>query len=215
MKKDPSLVGLSPEEIFIITSLETLKIVADPLRLQLLALLRDEPRPAKQLAAALGVALKKLYYHLNLLEEHGLIRVAETRIVSGIIEKHYRVTAYRLSVERDLLSLNEPEGESALDVFLSLVLDHARAEIRRSVRAGLIDLHDLATEKRGLVLGRVWIDMTPAQAEAYAAQLSELHAQFEDAPPEPGDQPARRYELLLGLYPVLPVEDGEQAGGDS
>ncbi|HEU5087184.1 MAG TPA: helix-turn-helix domain-containing protein [Roseiflexaceae bacterium] len=206
-------LGLSPDEIFLITSVETLKVVADPLRLQLLALLRDRPRPAKQLAAALHVPLKKLYYHLNLLEEHGLIRVVDTRVISGIIEKHYRVTAYRLSVERDLLSPQEPGEAGGLDVFLSLVLDHARAEIRRSVRAGLIDVQDLATEKGGLVLGRLWLNLTPRQAEAYSERLSELHHEFAELAPEPGDEPAQRYEMLLGWYPVLP--SNEQADQDN
>ena len=58
----------------------------------------------KQIAADLKTPIKKLYYHVNLLEEHGLIRITSTRVVSGIIEKQYRVTAYRLSVERALRS---------------------------------------------------------------------------------------------------------------
>lgn len=205
-KPDPYGVGLEPEEIMMIESLETLKVIADPLRLRLLALLRDEPRAVKQLAAALDTPLKKLYYHINLLEEHGLIRVAETRVVSGIIEKHYRVTAYRLSVDRDLLTPQAAGEEGGLDVFLSLVLDHARAEIRRSVRAGLIDLTNLSTEKRGLILGRRWMRLTPRQAEEYSRRLKQFENEFEASLPDPGDEPAQRYELLLGMYPVLPPE---------
>jgi DNA-binding transcriptional ArsR family regulator len=214
MPKDITDLGLRPDEILIIENLETLKIIADPLRLQLLTLLRDEPRPAKQLAAALNLPLKKLYYHLNLLEEHALIRVVDTRVVSGIIEKHYRVTAYRLSVERNLLSPSEAGTDSALDVFLSLVLDHARVEIRRSVRAGLIDLEDLATEQDGLILGRRWMHLTPRQAQEYARRLTELDSEFMSDQPAAGDEPLQRYELLLGLYPVLPSED-PQPSADS
>lgn len=200
----PHYAGLDPQEIHIITSVETLKIVADPLRLQILALLRDEPRVAKQIAHALGVPLKKLYYHLNLLEEHGLIRVTDSRVVSGIIEKQYRVTAYRLSVERNLLTPQATGDPSGLDVFLSLVLDHAQAEIRRSVRAGLISLDDLATEGHGIILGRHWVTMTPERAMAYNERLKELDKEFfEDAPPS-DDPQQRRYEILLGMYPVLP-----------
>jgi DNA-binding transcriptional ArsR family regulator len=201
------LAGLEPDEIMIIESLETLKVISDPLRLRLLALLRDEPRPVKAIAQALDVPLKKLYYHVNLLEEHGLIRVADTKVISGIIEKHYRVTAYRLTVERDLLT-PQPDGtDSGLDVFLSLVLDHARAEIRRSVRAGLIDLHNLATKQHGLILGRSWVSLTPAQAEAFNERLKQMGDEFFENLPDPGDEPPRRYEMLLGFYPVLPPED--------
>lgn len=198
--------GLAPEELFIIDNLETLKVIADPLRLQLLAQLRDQPQSAKQLATGLNVALKKLYYHLNLLEEHRLIRVVDMRIVSGIIEKIYHVTAYRLSVERDLLAPGD-DHEQGLDVFLSLILDHARAEIRRSVRAGLINLDAIATEQSsGLVLGRRWLRLSAAQAEAFIQALKTLEDSFEAQDAAHADAQIQRYELLIGLYPVLPPE---------
>jgi DNA-binding transcriptional ArsR family regulator len=205
------LAGLEPNEILLIADLETLKVVADPLRLQLLAQLRDLPQPAKQLARALDLPIKKLYYHLNLLEEHGLIRVAETRIISGIIEKHYRVTAYRLSVERELLTPQAEGAEDNLDVFLSLVLDHARAEIRRSVRSGLIDLADFAHERADFILGRHWLTLTASQATEYARRMKQIDIEFMQNPPpaQAGEEP-RRYEGLLGLYPVLPPEERDR-----
>lgn len=204
------LAGLEPDEILVIAALETLKVIADPLRLQLLAQLRDQPQSVKQLAVALDVPLKKLYYHVNLLEQHKLIRVADTRIVSGIIEKHYRVSAYRLTVARELLSPHGQGVARGIDVFMSLVLDHARAEIRRSIRAGLIDLVDFAEERPGLVLGRRWLSLTESQAAEYSRRLKQLGTEFEDHPPpmQAGEQ-AQRYEILLGLYPVLPPERPE------
>lgn len=68
---------------------ETLKVIADPLRLELLSLL-SEPKTAKELAATLGVPTTRLYYHLRVLESHGLVKVVSTRLVSGIEEKTYR-----------------------------------------------------------------------------------------------------------------------------
>lgn len=68
---------------------ETLKVVADPLRLELLTLL-CEAKTARELAQTLGVPTTRLYYHLRVLESHGLIRVVSRRIVSGIEEKTYR-----------------------------------------------------------------------------------------------------------------------------
>jgi DNA-binding transcriptional ArsR family regulator len=68
---------------------ETLKVIADPLRLELLSLL-SEPKTAKEVAGALRVPTTRLYYHLRVLEEHGLVKVVSTRLVSGIEEKTYR-----------------------------------------------------------------------------------------------------------------------------
>jgi len=197
------------EDIFLIDNLETLKVVADPLRLQILELLRREPQAVKQLAAAMSVPLKKLYYHINLLEAHRLIRVASTRIVSGIIEKQYQVTAYRLSVERALLSLAAPANDEGVDAFLSLILDHAKSEISKGVRAGLIDPAHKTMAQRGLVLGRRWIRMSPERADAFLLRLKALEDEFEALQAEPTDAATQFYELLLGLYPTEPPVHSE------
>jgi DNA-binding transcriptional ArsR family regulator len=204
-KEDWNLGAIQPEDVFIIDSLETLKVVADPLRLKILELLRGAPHTVKQLGAALRTPLKKLYYHVNLLEEHGLIRVASTRVVSGIIEKQYQVTAYRLSVDRALLAPDDTAGDS-LDAFLSMILDHAKSEIKKSVRAGLIEVSEnKSLQQRGLLLGRRWIRMSPARADEFLLRLKELEREFETA--QPGEE-TLLYEILLGLYPTEPPDGG-------
>jgi DNA-binding transcriptional ArsR family regulator len=204
-KEDWHLGAIQPEDIFIIDSLETLKIVADPLRLKILELLRGAPHTVKQLGAALHTPLKKLYYHVNLLEEHNLIRVASTRVVSGIIEKQYQVTAYRLSVDRALLAPDEATSDS-LDAFLSMILDHTKSEIKKSVRAGRIEVAvEKSLQERGLVLGRRWIKMSPARADEFLLRLKELEREFET--PQPGEE-TQLYEILVGLYPTEPPDSG-------
>src|SRR5579872_2555332 len=83
-----------PAETLEIDDLETLKVVADPRRKQLIDLLRQDAATVKELAAVMRVSPKSLYYHINLLQKHGLIRVVDTRLVSGITEKRYRAMAY-------------------------------------------------------------------------------------------------------------------------
>src|SRR4051794_28260662 len=99
---ETSLAG--KDDVLVVSDLEMLRLVSDPFRIQLLELLRERPTTVKELAASLGVPPTRIYYHINLLEVHGLIRVASSRIVSGIVEKRYEVTASRLSVDRALLS---------------------------------------------------------------------------------------------------------------
>ena len=204
-REDWTLGAIQPEDIFIIESVETLKVVADPLRLKILELLRGAPHTVKQLGAALHTPLKKLYYHVNLLEEHGLIRVASTRVVSGIIEKQYQVTAYRLSVDHALLSPAEAGGDS-LDAFLSMILDHVKSEIKKGVRAGLIQPgQEKSLQERGLLLGRRWIRMSPSRADEFLLRLKELEHEFET--PQPGEE-TLLYEILLGMYPTEPPDSG-------
>ena len=214
----PSLAGLDERDVHVIASPEALRLLAHPLRLRILEALRaggDEPRTVKQLAAALDVPQTKLYYHVNLLEEHGLVAVAETRLVSGITEKRYRVTAYRLSVDKAMLGATA-EGGDALDVYLSLVLDEARSEIKRAVAHGLIDVdrtHEDRIRPGLLVLGRKWLWLTPAQVEDFDSRFAALCDEF--APVEVGrgaafgnEMPAGQlYEFLIGFYPTVPPGD--------
>jgi DNA-binding transcriptional ArsR family regulator len=208
VKENWNVGALQPDDILIIDNLETLKVVADPLRLKILELLRGAPHTVKQLASALHTPLKKLYYHVNLLEEHGLIRVAATRIVSGIIEKQYQVTAYRLSVDRTLLSPTAEASDDGLDAFLSMILDHAKSEIKKGVRAGLIELgEEKSLLQHGLLLGRRWMRLSPARADEFLMRLKQLEQEFE-TPPSEQSEDTLLYELLLGMYPTEPPESG-------
>jgi DNA-binding transcriptional ArsR family regulator len=206
----------APDDVCFIDDIETLKVVADPLRLRILELLRRAPSTVKQLAKELDVPLKKLYYHVNLLETHSLIRVVGTRLVSGITEKQYQVTAHRLSVDRALLSLSTAPAtnDESLDVLLSVVLDHTKSEIKKSVQAGLINPSETSLWKDGLALGRIELRLSPYQAEAFHARLVELSREFAALDPYPPDGDIRPYEVLLGVYPTLPPAAPEREGDD-
>jgi DNA-binding transcriptional ArsR family regulator len=179
----------------------------------MLALLRRSPATAKELAQGLDVPLKKLYYHLALLEEHRLIRVRDTRIVSGIIEKQYAAAAYRITVDRALFN-PEPTESLGVEVFLSFVLDHARAEILKSIAAGLIApaAPSPADGEGGLSLGRLWMRLTPAQRAEYEQRSKALFAEYAAQQAPPDDPDAQYYEFLVGSYPVLaPPETPEDS----
>ncbi|CAA9542578.1 MAG: hypothetical protein AVDCRST_MAG49-964 [uncultured Thermomicrobiales bacterium] len=197
--------GLEPEDFLVVDDLATLRLLAHPLRLRVVEALRDRPRTVKELAAHLAVNQTGLYHHVNKLAERGVVRVVATRQVSGITEKRYRVAAYRLTVDRALFAPGAPAGDDAFELFVSLVLDEARAELRKSVRAGLVDPareEDLA--RGGLVLGRNWWRLTPEGAAAFQAAMDDLQARLGAAEAAPGDPHARLYESLIGFYPVLP-----------
>ncbi len=193
-----------PKDLLMITDLETIKVVADPLRLQLLNLLREEPRTVKELAKSLHLSQTKLYYHMDLLEKHGLVRVTGTRLVSGILEKRYQAAAYKFSVDHALLAPapSEPSSHEGSDVFLSAVLDYTRSDIQRSLEEGLIELRKDAPPERRLVLGRLWMRLLPEQAAEFIKRLADLEAEFERAQPPPDDPNAQLYEYLLGFYPT-------------
>ena len=61
-------------------------VALDPVRSRLLSEL-TEPASAAALASRTGIPRQKVNYHLRALEEHGLVRVADTRRWGGLTER--------------------------------------------------------------------------------------------------------------------------------
>jgi DNA-binding transcriptional ArsR family regulator len=70
-----------------------LKAASDPMRIRMGLLMLDDGRTVKELAETLDVPPTRLYYHMKILERHGLVEVVERRMVSGIEERRYRAVA--------------------------------------------------------------------------------------------------------------------------
>lgn len=182
----------------LLTDVEQLKAISDPLRLRLLELMaEDQVRTwtAKELAARLATKQTKLYHHINLLEERGFLRVAETRMVSGILEKRYRLTAHSFRVDRSLLTGSG--GESAMSGALDAIFEKARTEIMAAVRAGLIDLDDEGDPDRGrMALWSSHARLSPASVRKVMRQIKRL-ADLDDLDEAGGDA----YGLVVSFYP--------------
>ena len=122
--------GLTPD-LFTITDLETLKAVSSPFRQNLMRLMSEKPRTVKEMAEELDMPPSRLYYHINQLAKHGIIRVAKTQIVSGIVEKHYQISARAFRVDRALLAPGGGNDDAIIDVLMAGTLDAAEKEIRQ------------------------------------------------------------------------------------
>ena len=201
MSKYPKL-----REEIIISDAETLKVIGDPLRLQVMKSFKN-PRTVKDVSEILGIAQTKLYYHVNMLEKHNLIEVVDTNVVSGIIEKKYRVTAARFGVDDTLLSaVDDPENQ--VDILLNAVFDSAKDEIRKSIRANLMDLSDQSDATRG-VLVHSSFNLTDEQVKAFMEKISAVMKEYNDLADENDDTNpnAPVYGLTFALFPVHRPEE--------
>jgi DNA-binding transcriptional ArsR family regulator len=193
-----------PAEEFVVDNLDTLKVLADPLRIRMLDLMR-EPCTVKQVASELTIPPTKLYYHITQLEKHGLIVLVDTRIVSGIIEKHYQTVARTLRVKRQLLSPSPDSNDvSGLEITVSSLWQDVIENLRESSSQGIIDTSgdDDQLNPATLNLRSIDLALNPEQAIEFLTRYRALISEFRDLSDQQFNQPdINMYRLFTVMFP--------------
>ena len=188
---------------FHIKDLETLRAVSDPLRIQIVELLTNQNLTVKQVAEKLGLASSKLYYHFGALEKLGMIEVAETRMVSNMVEKVYQSNADQLDVDPSLLRFSKEGDNESFGILISSTIDATREDIIRSLQARQFQLDQGAAEQsRRFIINRVVSRISEERVAEFQKRLVQLIQEFESE-----DERASRksnlqpYALTVALYP--------------
>ena len=210
-----------PRAIRTVGDAETLKALADPLRLALLtALMRTSPgglriMSVKELAEELGEPQTKLYRHVKQLEAANLIRVAASRMVSGILEHRYQACQQDLRFGRDLIR-EQGTADDATAVLGSL-FDAYRD---RFFAAYLTDQLAAPGQPPGPAYRKPLLSIADMRVpEARAAELRDRVQQLigELREPEPGEEGRVPVHALIAFFcaaePESPASGGFGAGG--
>jgi len=97
-----------------IKDLEQVRLLTDPLKLQLIQAFAEAPKTTKQVAAELGESVTKLYRHVDALHNSGLLLVVEEKQKRGTIERTFRAVAKRFEADHSLFTdENGPDGINA------------------------------------------------------------------------------------------------------
>jgi len=190
-------VAMSMRDELVIDDLDTLRALSDRQRLRIMeAFARHggEPRTVKDVARELGESPTKLYYHVNLLEQHGLLVVAESRLVSGILEKSYRPSARQFRVDRELLSGAAAGGTGAVEVSeaIAQVVESGVEELRTALASGAV----VPGDGRNLVSYGT-LHLTQEQARRLRKALAEIVNTTDTT-----DADAADYALTIAFHPV-------------
>jgi DNA-binding transcriptional ArsR family regulator len=172
-----------------------LRALADPMRIRILEETVDEPRTVKQLAAILGVPPTRLYYHVKILQQHRMLRVASRRMVGGIQERSYLATARSWNPDPSLTA-------SALDLsgVLRAMTDLLHAELELAAREN--PSAPIAAPTSPLpILSFTETSLTTDEVADIQRGLEELFAPY--VPDARADRPGRRrYRFFLAGYQV-------------
>jgi DNA-binding transcriptional ArsR family regulator len=166
---------------------EQLHAIGDPTRWRILGRLLDGPASIQDLAQALGVAKGTIGHHVRVLEGAGLIRLADTKRVRGVVEKRY------LRVARQF-RLPETQEEGAEPDTGTLPIRSALAEARPS--RGKTD-----PSMSFVVRAR----MPAARAKRFADLIKQIADEFADGAPGTGET----FGLVGAIY--VPDWDGRQS----
>ena len=181
-----------------IDDLEVLRKLANPLRLRLLALFR-EPRSIAEVAQQMDVPPTRLYYHVNMLADAGVLAVVATRKRGAQLEKVYRIVAHSIRPSDDILRAPQADPEAFAEVAASLILDSARAELTSSLahhaRTGFDPSKVIGS------LGRTLVNLTPEQAELWARRMQEFAVEIKAADTDEGSE---MYGFTYSFFPLDP-----------
>ncbi len=202
------------QHTYIVRDLDVLKVLTDPLRQQTVDMLIHEPLTPKQIAAKLGLATSKLYYHLTLLEQHGLIAVVETRTIANLIERVYRATFTYLEIDPSLLSFSTRGGQENIYDLATSTLNVTRDDVLRSFQSRAFNLEQGIEQSRPrtAMLNRNISRLSEGQYQAFFARLEALVTEFATAD-ESSSSDDQLYALTIAFYPSFyyPTDDTADA----
>ncbi|AIY06639.1 hypothetical protein Plano_2674 [Planococcus sp. PAMC 21323] len=99
------------QSIFLLTQLDQLKSLSDPLRVEMLHLLIEKPYSGQQLSQLLNIPRSKIHYHLKDLEKNELIYLVSESKKRNMTEKQYRSTARSYIPAKELMPFQAIQNE--------------------------------------------------------------------------------------------------------
>ncbi len=154
-----------------IEDIEVFKALNNPTRFRILRQL-TEPRSIREVAETMGVPPTRLYYHFNMLEEVGAIRVVETRKVGAMLQKVFQVVARGFRPSPKLIEGDHSPHELA-KIGAGVVLDGARVDAEEALTKYFQDLVENGETEMSGSIGRTVAFFTREEAEEFEEKLEE------------------------------------------
>jgi len=176
-------------------------VALDPTRSRLLSEMA-KPASAATLATRVGLARQKVNYHLNALEAHGLVRLAEKRKWGGLTERLLVATAASYVVNPSALGPIAVDPNREVDRLSASYLIALGARIVREVG----DLVRRANEA-GKRLATLAVDTevrfrTPTERAAFTQELADAIAALVSKYHDESAPGGRAHRLVVVAHPL-------------
>jgi len=175
-----------------IKSLEQIKLLSDPLKLQLIQAFAEEGKTTKQAAAELGESVTKLYRHVDALFDAGLIEIAGEKQKRGTVERTFRAVARRFEADPALFA--DKDDEEATNVARQ-VFRSVEDEILAALAA------DGVREQKEALFMRLRCKASP-QRIAELREALDAWLELAQSDKEANDENAEEIGALIAFYPI-------------
>ena len=162
----------------LLTDMSQIEALSSSMRLRILQWALD-PVTVGVLAERFGVPRTRLYYHVNLLVDEGLLVEVGERTSGARVEHIYRTVARSVTPSPELL---EDDPRQGAKLAVGLVLDPARTESETMIEKKL---------RGGSTIGevdRLLLRFTDEQAREFVRRLDQFCAEFQSQSIESSDE---------------------------
>jgi DNA-binding transcriptional ArsR family regulator len=173
----------------------------EPTRSRLLAELA-EPASAATLASRVGLARQKVSYHLNALESHGLVRLAEERKWGGLTERLLVASASSYVVSPGALGAIAVDRCAGVDRLSASYLIALGARIVREVGALVRRADDTGKRLATLAIDTTIRFRSPADRADFSAELAQAVATLVSKYHDESAPKGRNHRLTVLAYPA-------------
>jgi hypothetical protein len=180
----------------VIEEISTLKALADPVRMTLLDVTMAQPErtwTARELAAIVGVLPTNIYYHLNMLERNALLQVRDTRVVNGIIEKHYGAGQHGVVFQRRI-----GEGGDGQREVVSTLISRVRDDLDTGLAKGTMKMSRDAPDYERALLSQAYVEIPEDRVAEFREELKAVVARYEG---KGKGKPGLKFTVLAIMYP--------------
>jgi DNA-binding transcriptional ArsR family regulator len=172
-----------------------------PVRSRLLSELAA-PASAATLAARVGLARQKVNYHLNALEAHGLVRLAEERRWGGLTERLLVATAASYVVSPGALGPVAADPGREVDRLSASYLIALGARIVREVGGLVRRANDTGKRLATLAVDTEIRFRSAADRAAFSHELTDAIAQLVSKYHDESAPGGRAHRLMVVAYPL-------------
>lgn len=177
----PDSTSAEPDGDLTISSTEQLHALSNPTRWAIIGRLNDGVASVQELARSMDAAKGTIGHHVRVLERAGMVRVAETRKVRGVVEKRYARVGKRFRLpDRDAAAALGTKHDIG-----TLPLRQAVAEARPSSGPDDPSMSFILRAR-----------MTADRARRFADLLNAVGAEFVDGASDEGET----YGFVAAIY---------------